>query len=379
MSSATRPILLALALFPVALAWIAPPAVGQTYGRTVPSALQPRDGNNIEPFLFGGYEGRTQVLIARSTLRGFAKKSIRRIIVRRDAQTAAAFPNGMKGGWIDLMILASWTSRDIRNPSIMFAANHGTGQQVVYRGAYRVPDSVRLAPGTRVASLAPNVSAHIVLQTPIAYVPNHNLCLEFVHRKHATRPGPGSWHADLDVRPGGSRSTFGRSCFRSGRVDAAANRFAGAGVIGGSVVCVTRAPVTPMALLIVGASNQQWGNNKLPFDFGTMGAKNCYLFVSLDLLMPTGAKKLPRHPGSIVRTEFPLPYSRGLVGTRLFSQWWFYQPGANSLSMTTTNGASLRIVSLPGLESTLVSSDDAASSTGHVAPERALALRLEEK
>ena len=355
------------------------PAVGQAYGRTVPSVLQPRDGSDIEPFLLGGSEGRTLVLIAGKSLVGFAKRSIRRIIVRRDAQTAARFPKGMQGGWIDLMILASWTTRDVRNPAGRFAANHGPRQQVVYRGAYHVPDSVPLAPGTRVASLAPNVSAHIVLQAPIPYVPNSNLCLEFVHRKHATRSGPGRWHADLDVRAGASRTTFGVSCIRRGRVDARANRFDGANVIGGSLVCISDAPVTPMALLVLGASNERWGSNKLPYDFGAMGAKGCYLFVSLDLLMATGAKKLPNDPGSTVRMEIPLPYSRGLVGARVFSQWWFYQPGVNALSMTTTNGASTRITSLPGLESTLVSSADAASPVGRVAPERALALRLEDR
>ncbi len=362
----------------VAITAIAP-VIGQSYGRTVPSSVQQRDGASKDPFVLGGYEGRTQVLISARALRCFANQSNRRIIMRRDAQTAAQFPKGMKGGWIDLMILASWTKRNVRNPSPVFAANHAPGARVVYRGAYHVPDSAKLAPGTRVASLAPGVSAHIVLQKPIRHVPGRTLCLEFVHRKHATGPAPGRWLADLEVRPGASTTTFGRSCFRPGIVDARANEFDGATVIGGSLVCRTRAPVTPMALLVLGSSNERWGNNKLPFDFGTMGAKNCYLFVAMDMLFPTSARALGNDTRATARVELPIPYAPGLVGARIFSEWFFYQPGTNSLSMTTTNGASVRIQSSPGLESVLVQAMDPASAFGRVSPERALALHFEER
>ncbi len=360
-------------------ALLAPTVAAQSFGRTVPASVQQRDGSSLEPRLLGGYEGRTQVLIAGQSLQGFAGKSIRRIIVRRDAQTAAVFPNGMKGGWIDLTILASWTTRSVRNPSAVFAANHARGAVVVYRGEYHVPDSIPLPPGTKVASLAANVSAHIVLQKPIAYVPNRTLCLEFAHRRHATKPGPDRWHADLEVRPSASVTTFGRSCFRKGRVDAEANEFDGAAPIGGSLRCTTRAPITLLALLAIGASNERWGANKLPFDFGTMGAKNCYLFVSLDLLVATSVKKIPNVPQARARIELPLPYAKGLVGSRLFSEWFFFQPGVNPLSMTTTNGASVRIAAAPGMESAMVQALRPGAAIGRVYPERALALHFEER
>ncbi len=375
-----RPIFLAApATAALACVLLATVAAAQTYGRTVPRSVALQDGADIEPFLLGGYDGRTQVLIAARALRGFAGKSIRRIIVRRDVQTAGSFPNGMKGGWIDLMVLASWTSRSERNPSAVFAQNHGKTPIVVYRGGYRVPDSVSLPAGTKAASLAPNVSAHIVLQSSIAYVPNKNLCLEFVHRQHASKAGPGRWLADLELRPGASKTTFGRSCFRPGKVDASANRFDGATVVGGSLMFATRAPVTPLALLVIGASNVRWGANKLPFDFGTMGAKNCYLFVSLDMLFPMGVRKPRNGSAPRARVELPVPYSVGLVGSRIYSEWFFFQPGANSLSMTTTNGASVRIAAAPGLESSLIESLDVASAIGRVSPERSLALHLEGK
>ena len=369
----------ALAVALVLGAFLAPPLAGQSYGRTVPASMQPRDGSSREPFLLGGYDGRTQVLIAPSALRGFAKKSIQRIIVRRDAQTAARYPNGMKGGWIDLTILASWTTRDARNPSARFAANHAPGARVVYRGAYHVPDSPKLPPGTKVASLAPNVSAHIVLQKAIPYVANRTLTLEFVHRKHAWKPAPKHWLADLDIRPGSSTTTFGRSCFRPGRFDVEANEFDGETVIGGSLFATTRAPLTPMALLVLGASNEWFDNNRLPYDFGNMGAANCYLFVSIDLRFATSSKKRFQSPQASARMELPVPFAPGLVGSRLFSQWFFYQAGANALSMTVTNGASVRIAANPNLESTMVQSLSLQSPIGRVTPERTLALRLEDR
>ncbi len=363
----------------LALGCMAPVAASQGYGQTVPMALQARDGANVESDLLSGNAGRLQVLIAARTLRGFDKKVIRRLIIRRDAQTAALFPQGMKGGWIDLHILASWTSRDVRNPSTRFAANHGPTVRTVYSGAYHVPDSRRLAPGSKVASLAPDVSAHIVLRSPIPYKPNRNLCLEFVHKPHVSKSAPPRWLADLDVRSGGSATTFGRSCFRAQHVDAQANQFSDSAPIGGSLFCLTSAPVTPMALLALGASRTRWGNNRLPYDFGNMGAKNCYLFVSLDLLFATSAKAQPGYPRPRASAEVQLPFDAGLVGSRLFSEWFFYQPGANALSMTTTNGASVRITASPGLDSVLVQSHDPYSASGRTYPGRALALHLQER
>lgn len=354
------------------------PAAGgaQTVGRTVPSQASLRDGSNVEPFVLSGAAGRTQVLIRAAALTSFAKRPIRRVIFRRDAQTNASFAKGFRGGWIDLQVIASWTQRDVRAPSASFAANHAATKVVVYQGAYHVPDSKALPAGTRVASLGPNVSANIVLQKPIAYVANRNLCLEFVHRPHATKPAPGVWLADLDVQEDAAVTYFGRSCFDGKRAGRRFHQLDAGAQIGGTLVAITRAPVTPLALLAIGASNQRWGALRLPFDLGTMGAANCRILVSLDLRLVTSAHKVVNYPGGRARQEVPIPFLAGLVGSRLYTQWFFYDAGANSLSLTVSNGASVRLAAAPDRDAAMVQATGVAALTGTVFPGRAPVIRL---
>lgn len=355
-----------------------PPA--QSMQAVVPAAAQGTEGIGVEPFLVSWY-GRTQVVIDRAQLGQLAGNAIRRIVVRRDAQTNDSFPGGMQGGWIDLEVLASWTPRDPRNPAAAFAANHDPTKApaVVYRGEYHLADSPPLPKGTKVASFAPGVSAHIVLQTPIAAATTGNLCVEFIRRQHASKTPPGIWLGDRVKTPPSSRLFAGRSCWRPQRGDHLAARLLPDAMVGGTLKCTTFGPLTPLALLVLGASNTQWGLLRLPFDLSNYGAPGCYLYCSQDLVLPSTLRRFPASPDAEAHAQLSIPYLAGLAGARIHSQWLFYHPGANAMSLTTTNGVSVAIAGTSGIGASMVQSLDPNAKTGTVHVDRAPVMQLADR
>jgi|GEM_PF-3218808 len=353
----------AFALALVGAALIGTPRA-QLGSQAVPARATGVEGANVETFLLGGFAGKTQMVVARGQLGPLLGQPIRRIIVRRDAQTNDAMPGGMKGGWIDLEIRASWTSASLNSLSTSFAKNHAHTPIVVYRGAYHVTDSPHLSAGTRVASLIPSVSAHIVLQRQIPPSKTGNLCLEFIHRPHATKAAPESWFADAMDASTGAATTFGRSCWRAGHADVQSNGIADRALLGGTLVCTTDGPTGRLALLTIGASNQQWGKNKLPFDLAGLGAPGCFVYASQDFSVGRVVGALQNFPTGAAQWELPLPKDAGLVGARVYTQWFFFDPTANALSLTATNGASTTIGAMPKLGVALVRSQDPNASTG---------------
>ncbi len=340
----------------------------------VPAGSLAADGRSATATFLGGFEGRVQVLIDRSLLAGLAARPIRRIAVRRDAATDAALPGGLAGGWIDLTIRASWTSASARQPSRSFGVNAGRAPVVVFQRAYHVPDCPPL--GRAVATFAAKESAHIQLQKPIAWSARGNLCLDFSIRPHASRPLPGPWVADI-ARPAPTQQTFfGQSCWRAGRKDRQANRMNADAKVGGTLTSWTLGPDASLAMFVLGASNTRWGPMPLPLDLGSVGAPGCRLYVSQDIVAVGWTARAPRTPHATVAFGLALPYVRSLAGSRVFSQWIFFDRKANSAGITTTNGASVLIAAAPKQPIAMVEADSATARVGRTSVGTAPVLRL---
>ena len=193
-------------------------AIAQTTNSqlVLPAAARGVEAASQDADLVGEFHGRTQLVIDRTQLGAFAKTAIRRIAFRRDVTFNETLPNGFIGGWLELQITASWTQADARAPSSVFGQNRGSKPQLVYKGAYEVPSSPKLASTVKVASFDPKVSANIVLQSPIQVANSGNLCLEIVTRPAQGKKAPQSWLVDAHhERLTSSVTHFGDSCWRN--------------------------------------------------------------------------------------------------------------------------------------------------------------------
>jgi hypothetical protein len=100
---------------------------------------------------------------------------------------------------------------------------------------------------------------------------------------------------------------------------------------------VTKIAATSPTLLSLGVSNTTWGAIPLPFKLDPLGAPGCLLLASPDLLFP-----MVNTAGTASLT-LPLPNDNGLVGVRYHNQGLVFDPTANKLGWTTSNGATATI------------------------------------
>ncbi len=84
--------------------------------------------------------------------------------------------------------------------------------------------------------------------------------------------------------------------------------------------------------LIIGASRTAWNSNKLPFSLAPLGAPNCSLLVSFDVLVglqnKNGQATLPIN----------VPNQAALKGAKFFLQAYAGDPKANALQVVVSNG-----------------------------------------
>ncbi len=100
---------------------------------------------------------------------------------------------------------------------------------------------------------------------------------------------------------------------------------------------VSGLPSGKPAILVLGPSKRNWGPLPLPFDLGPLGMKGCSLY--------TGAYQaffLPNRGGRALWSQ-AVPGTPGLVGGKFYSQGLVFDPGANLLGLTTTNGGEIQV------------------------------------
>ena len=86
-------------------------------------------------------------------------------------------------------------------------------------------------------------------------------------------------------------------------------------------------------VLFIGASNENWNGNVLPMDLSSYGMAGCSLLVSPDVSLPAISSAF----GS-ASTPFAVPRVSALIGLAVFGQYAGFDPGANPLGVTWTNG-----------------------------------------
>ena len=93
------------------------------------------------------------------------------------------------------------------------------------------------------------------------------------------------------------------------------------------------ASVSAFALLLFGWSNTASGSITLPYSLAPHGAPGCSVLVSPDAVFGVVAGA-----GSAATSAVALPFAPSLVGMQFFNQAVSFDPGANPLGLTTSNG-----------------------------------------
>ncbi|MCI0588997.1 MAG: VCBS repeat-containing protein [Planctomycetes bacterium] len=96
------------------------------------------------------------------------------------------------------------------------------------------------------------------------------------------------------------------------------------------------------AILVLGASNANWGGFPLPFPLGFAGMPACSLLVSPDATVPVTT--LGSGPGNgRVSLSFPIPPLPGLSGATIYGQWYVTDPGPGLLPGAMSRGIGVTI------------------------------------
>ncbi len=140
----------------------------------------------------------------------------------------------------------------------------------------------------------------------------------------------------FDYRPGSS-VLLGTGC--AGTRGTPMHTIGGRADIGRTIeFVVANGPAPTPGLLAIGASATAWNSVPLPLHLAALGARNCWLRVSLDLLLGTATDTngASRHP-------LPLPLLPPLIGTQLHGQFLLLDRNANGLGVIVSNGTTLRL------------------------------------
>lgn len=92
------------------------------------------------------------------------------------------------------------------------------------------------------------------------------------------------------------------------------------------------------AVLLIGASNKSWNAIQLPLDLAPLGAKDCRLFTSIDLL-----SSIVADAGGNASLAVPIPNSNALKGVTFYVQWSIIDRFANNLGLSFANAAKIVI------------------------------------
>ncbi|MCB9918840.1 MAG: S8 family serine peptidase [Planctomycetes bacterium] len=97
-------------------------------------------------------------------------------------------------------------------------------------------------------------------------------------------------------------------------------------------------PSNTLVVEFFGFSRTSWNSVPLPFDMTLFNAPGCWLWTGLDLNVALVASAAGH--GCIGLT---VPSDRSIIGAELFSQVAGFDPKANALGMTFTNGVAIRV------------------------------------
>jgi hypothetical protein len=93
------------------------------------------------------------------------------------------------------------------------------------------------------------------------------------------------------------------------------------------------------SILFMGASNKLLlGVVPLPFGLNIIGMTGCQQLVSPDIVVP-----VPNNTQGSASVKVPIPNDPAFANVKLYSQFWTQDPGANTASLTASNGLEFTI------------------------------------
>jgi hypothetical protein len=137
----------------------------------------------------------------------------------------------------------------------------------------------------------------------------------------------------------GSMRSFGTSCPSPGNknlhVGSATNNEP---VLGGRVAFSIRGGTMTPVLLSIGVSNTRWGGLRLPLNLKVLGAPSCFLYQSLDFMVPT---KLNLQGNADL--VFTIPKDPRLLSLKVYSQYLIPAQKGNQLGWYLSNGLETKL------------------------------------
>lgn len=344
----------------------AAPGLAQAQAVVVPQSAASVDGNRWMNSHFREQDPRRiQILIAARHLVGLQGKRLSQLAFRKDVKTAERY-SVLRGGESTAMrVLASFSDADPAKPALSFAANHGPTVVEVFRGAVTMP-RVSVEEDRAVATFDPSEAPTLSFNQALPHENAKTLVLEFLisggKDGHAW-----SWPVDaVTAFQPGTVEPYGSTCWPAQAQDAIR-------VVRGSLrpgmhlkTESVAPPESVVAFHVFGVSDKlAYGSVPLPL---RIGAPNCDLLVSPDVMVPTIFFRGPdgRHDGWSA-TEVALPSNPGLYGATLYFQYLYLQAQGNSFGLRSTNAVKATLTKLPpSLGVSLVASMDLLASQGRV-------------
>lgn len=251
---------------------------------------------------------------------------------------------GDAGGAIDIEIKVGYTTFGLANLSPTFAANFNVGAPVTVlpRTVVTLPNMPGSLPTDPTAMLA-----EIPFATPFAWQPlGLNLLIEIVTRTPAAFPyriDAGNTIATTTLIGASDTATTGTLYPRSGPAiglrttnDAPPILIAtGKPVLGGSgfMLHIRQGKPASAGVFFLGFSNTLWNGVALPLPLGLIGAGHCTLWISLDLNVTR-----PTDAAGAATFAIPIPFQPGTLGLPFHAQAAVYDPGANPLGLSFSQG-----------------------------------------
>jgi hypothetical protein len=144
-----------------------------------------------------------------------------------------------------------------------------------------------------------------------------------------------SWNVSVTSSNPGSYTTFGPACLGSAFPLPPTLSATGLPEIGTTfTIRLSLAKQSSTGALAFGASNTQWGALELPYRLSLFGAPQCWINVSLDLLLPLTTDSFGQASVPLL-----LPNDPGLIGARFHNQALVLDQAANPFGYSFTNGA----------------------------------------
>ena len=321
------------------------------------------------------YPSRHQLLIDANEWPRAVRGAIDGLQLRRNAATG----QDTRGGRLHVTVDVSFPTRSARDASPDFAANRGPAPVRVFDGMLDL--AARPARTGGVPSFDGPDAVTIPFVVPVALPRNGTLLVEtttvpFTDPTTGLADSPW-WPIDALVSPDpGAVTDLGLGCI-PGLGSAPAGVDPGTLAVGGTARFPLRGGASGATAWFGLGFAGIAGPLPLPFDLGPLGAPGCSIQIAPLVVEPRALTGLPGSTERGLATAgVELPIAAPLVGRHIATQWFVFDPSANALGLTTSNGVLGALRPAPSRGIAWVRADDTGAATGTVIRDRVPVLRF---